>query len=105
MSATDIEKGTRWSTDIGTQLAQARVGIICLTPENVKEPWVIFEAGALSKTLENTFVCTYLLDIEPADLRFPLALFQATKTGKEDTRKLLGTINRAPLQMPSPMAA
>jgi len=95
MSATDIEKGTRWSTDIGTQLAQARVGIICLTPENVKEAWVVFEAGALSKTLENTFVCTYLLDIEPADLRFPLALFQATKAEKEDTRKLLGTINRA----------
>jgi hypothetical protein len=95
MSDADIEKGSRWSTDVGVQLQEARVGIICLTPESITEPWVLFEAGALSKTLENTFVCTYLFDLDTSDLTWPLALFQATKNNREDTRKLLGTLNRA----------
>jgi hypothetical protein len=95
MSAADVEKGARWSTDIGLQLQEARVGIICLTPENVAEPWILFEAGALSKTLDSTFVCTYLFDLEMSDLTWPLALFQGTKSEKDDTRKLLRTVNRA----------
>jgi hypothetical protein len=27
------------------------VGIICLTPENWEKAWILFEAGALSKTV------------------------------------------------------
>jgi len=72
------------------------VGLICLSPENIEAPWILFEAGALSKTLENTFVCPYLLDLRPADiLQSPLVQFQATVAEKEDTRKLLHTINKA----------
>jgi hypothetical protein len=95
MSASDIEQGTRWSTEIAAQLQESRVGIICLTPENLKEPWILFESGALSKTLDKTYVCTYLVGLEPADLSWPLAMFQATKADEQSTRKLLHTINSA----------
>jgi hypothetical protein len=56
MSAEDIDAGTRWGSEVTNELAETRCGIICLTQENQKAPWVLFEAGALSKTLEKTFV-------------------------------------------------
>jgi|ERR1017187_6709341 hypothetical protein len=95
LSASDIEQGTRWSTEVSLQLQESRVGIVCLTPENLREPWILFEAGALSKTIANTFVCTYLIDLEITDVSWPLAMFQATKADKEPTRKLLQSINKA----------
>ena len=95
MSAADIDKGTRWSSDIAVQLEEAKVGIICLTPENLEAQWILFEAGALSKTLEKTYVCPYLFQVEPTDVKGPLVQFQHTKAIKDDTRKLLHTINKA----------
>lgn len=95
MSESDIDKGGRWSEDTASELHSAKFGIICLTPENLKEPWILFEAGALSKTLEKTFVCPYLFELEPTDVSWPLAQFQATCAKKEDTKALLNTINGA----------
>src|SRR5262249_46316277 len=79
VSVADIEKGSRWGADIAGKLAECRVGLICLTPENLFAPWLLFEAGALAKTLEQTSVCPYLLDLQFADIRDPLAQFQATR--------------------------
>ena len=93
MSADDIEKGTRWRSGIATELEQSSVGIICLTRENLDSTWIHFEAGALSKQQQNTYVCTLLFDLEPTDIREPLAQFQATKAEKSDLRKLVSTIN------------
>jgi TIR domain len=55
VSLDDIEKGAPWSTDIAVQLGECRAGLICLTPENLSASWLLFEAGALSKTLDKTF--------------------------------------------------
>lgn len=95
MSSSDIDKGTRWGPDIARHLESSALGIICLTPENLTAPWILFEAGALSKTLESTFVCPYLFDLEPAMVGQPLGQFQATRADREDTAKLLRTLNRA----------
>ena len=95
MSDVDIDKGTRWSTDIALQLSEAKVGLICLTPENLNAPWILFEAGALSKILEKTYVCPYLFQVEPTDIKGPLVQFQSTKANKDDTKKLIHTINQA----------
>src|SRR5207253_10986974 len=94
MSANDIEKGTRWRSGLASELEQASVSIICLTPENLEAPWLNFEAGALSKQQQDTYVCTFLFGLEPIDVREPLAQFQATKFDKEDVKKLVHTINR-----------
>ncbi|MEE8076839.1 MAG: toll/interleukin-1 receptor domain-containing protein [Candidatus Binatia bacterium] len=95
MSEADIKKGARWLQDIAHELEDTRIGLVCLTPENLAEPWLLFEAGALAKTLEETFVCPYLFDLEPSDIKGPLAQFQSTRAEKEDTRKLVQTINEA----------
>jgi hypothetical protein len=95
LSKADIDQGARWSTEIAVQLQDSKIGIICLTPENLREPWILFEAGALSKTLDQTFVCPYLIDLDTVDLEWPLAMFQATKADKESTKLLMKTINHA----------
>jgi hypothetical protein len=93
MSADDIEKGTRWRSGLASELEQSSVGIICLTRENLDSTWIHFEAGALSKQQQNTYVCTLIFDLEPTDVREPLAQFQATRATKDDLRKLIFTIN------------
>ncbi|MGZ4829279.1 MAG: toll/interleukin-1 receptor domain-containing protein [Candidatus Angelobacter sp.] len=77
MSTEDISAGTRWSAAIAGELETAHFGIICVTPDNVNAPWLQFEAGALSKTLANAFVCPYIFGLHPSELKGPLAQFQA----------------------------
>lgn len=93
ISSSDIEKGSRWGSEIAKQLDASRVGIICLTPENLTSEWVLFETGALSKTLESTYVCPYLYDLEPSLVRQPLGQFQATRANANDTRTLIHVLN------------
>jgi hypothetical protein len=88
----DIQKGIRWNDQIKNELEQSKVGIICLNKDNLQSEWVLFEAGALSKT-QDAHVCTFLLDISPADVKPPLGQFQHTLFVKEDIRKLVQTIN------------
>lgn len=95
LSATDIEKGSRWSADVASRLQDSRLGIICLTPGNLHADWILFESGALSKTLPNTYVCPLLFELHPADVKGPLAQFQATRANKEEVKQLLKTVNSA----------
>jgi hypothetical protein len=90
----DIEKGKRWSPEINENLENSKIGIFCLNQENLNEPWILFEAGAMAKT-KDAHVCTFLLDISPTDVQQPLGQFQHTKYEKEDIKKLVYTINTA----------
>ena len=103
MSATDIDKGARGLDEVSGRL-EMRVGISCLTPENMDAPWILYEAGALSKTInDKTRLCTYLLGgLRPQDVKPPLGMFQATNPNKQDTQKLVRTINRAVSNTPVP---
>jgi len=96
ISSKDIDPGARWSSDLAKQLEQIQFGIICLTPENLTAPWIHFEAGAVSKKLDDkTRLCPYLLGLEPTDIEGPLVQFQAVKADKSDTKKLVYTLNYA----------
>jgi TIR domain-containing protein len=89
-----IEKGAIWSSEINDALSTS-VGVLCVTQENKNAPWVLFEAGGLSKGLTKARVCPLLIDLEPKDLQPPLSTFQLTLVNREDVEKLLGTINAA----------
>jgi hypothetical protein len=97
LSKKDIDKGSRWHIELANALETTKVGIVCLTPENPLAPWLLFEAGALSKTVDRgTVVCTYLLaGLQPSDVRPPLSEFQATKAEKDETQQMLQSINKA----------
>ena len=90
--STDMGKGIRSHAEISTQLENTRVGVICLTEDNLTPPWILFESGAISKT-KDAHVCTFLLDIKPAAVAPPLGLFQSTTFQKRDVYQLLETIN------------
>jgi len=79
VSTQDIQKGQRWAEEIAEKLEEAQFGILCLTPENLEAPWLLFEADAIAKLRRNSRVCTYLLNVGPSDLAWPLAMFQATE--------------------------
>ncbi len=93
MSDFDIEKGKRWSQEIGKKLLSHKIGIICVTPENYKASWLLFEAGALSKSLGDAKVCPLLLGMSPSELSGPLTQFQATIFDKKDFFKLIKALN------------
>ena len=93
ISSEDIEKGARWIQDIGCQLEDTDIGIVCLTPENIEALWILFESGALAKALDRACVCTYLYGLRPGDLKGPLVQFMATQANKADTFRLLATLN------------
>jgi hypothetical protein len=97
MSANDIDKGARGLQEVTEKLQGMKVGITCLTRENLDAPWILYEAGALSKTIdERTRLCTLLLGgLTFTDVPPPLGMFQATKPEKTDIQKLLNTINHA----------
>ncbi len=89
----DVEKGTRWQTEISKELSESQIGILCVTRQNIHSDWILFEAGALSKTLEKPYVCPFLFGISNTDLAGPLKQFQTTEFEKTDVRRLLGVIN------------
>ncbi|MFH1268996.1 MAG: TIR domain-containing protein [Planctomycetota bacterium] len=100
VSSRDVDKGTLWPREISDNLQAASVGIICLTAENLAEPWLLFEAGALSRAIEKPVeeaarVCTFLHGLKPEDVPAPLGLFQATVAEEDDTLKMVRTINMA----------
>lgn len=79
LSEVDIEPGRRWGDAVAKELEASSFGIICVTRENISAPWVLFEAGALAKSLDGSKVIPILVDIEFKEISGPLAQFQAKK--------------------------
>lgn len=95
VSSEDIDKGARWSSDIAKELEDSTFGILCVTKDNLQAPWLSFEAGALSKTMDKSFVTPFLFDIKRSEVNGPILQFQSTVFEKEDIKKLIHTLNKA----------
>lgn len=96
VSSEDIDKGARWSTDIAKELEDSSFGILCVTKENLEAPWLLFEAGALSKMMDKGSVCPFLFDLKMAEIKEgPILQFQTTVFEKDDIKKLLLSLNKA----------
>lgn len=95
VSSEDIDKGARWSSDIAKELEDSTFGILCVTKDNVHAPWLSFEAGALSKTMDKSSVAPFLFDIKRAEVNGPILQFQSTIFDKDDVKKLLIALNKA----------
>jgi hypothetical protein len=93
MSEKDLPKGTRWNAEIGKKLETSTIGIFCLTPDNLTAPWINFEAGAVSKAVEDARVFTYLFELEYKQVEYPLAQFNHTKATQAETLRMLHDVN------------
>lgn len=92
MSAEDIGKGERWADILGRTLEEHDVGILCVTPENSIAPWLLFEAGALSKSLSRGRLFPLLLGMSPTELTGPLSGFQATVLERADMAAMMRSL-------------
>jgi len=96
----EIGTGKEWFAEINRMLKQADFVILCLTPENMKETWINYEAGAVfGKTEKTTKVCPYLIKTRPnfsrSALPAPLAYFNGVMADRSGTLKLVSDINKA----------
>ncbi len=94
MSSEDTNKGSRWSFEIAKELGAAAAGIICVVPGNHDAPWLNFEAGALSNAFGKDKVCPYLFRVKSTDFTGPIAQFQMSEANRDDTHRLLGSLNK-----------
>jgi hypothetical protein len=94
MSKEDISKGEIWFSGLSDTLAKTDFGILCLTAKNSTAPWILFEAGALSKGLSKSRVCPLLIDFGASSLTPPLSQFNAALPTRDEMLKLVQAINR-----------
>lgn len=95
MSAHDLNAGSRWGPELSIKLNSSNFGILCLTPENLNSPWMLFESGALAKSLDIASVVPYLIGLSMDDINYPLAQFQGVSADESGTLRLLESINMA----------
>jgi hypothetical protein len=92
----EIAKGSIWFEQVRQTLEAADAAIVCLTPENVGNAWMHFEAGAIAAKMSSKSpaqatarVYPYLFQMNGVELTGPLAQFQATTATEEDTVRLV----------------
>lgn len=95
VSTEDIYAGTRWQSEIASQLDESNFGIVCVTSENQTRPWLNFEAGALAKAVKISRVIPLAIDLKTTDVQLPLGQFQAQAATKEGFRAVLASLNEA----------
>ena len=94
ISSEDIAKGKKWFPELMGQLTKTSVSITFITPENVHSPWVYYEVGVIAAKNEGCIICPYLVGVEPNHVRdTPLGQFQCTSSKKDDTFRLIRSIN------------
>jgi len=93
LSSVDLEAGVRWTSDLADALGDMDHGIICVTPENREEPWIHFEAGALSKNPGKSKVMPCLFEIDILQLPPSLAQFNCRKCDEAGVWEIVKSIN------------
>lgn len=93
ISSQDVKAGDRWANELSLRLEQTDFGILCLTKENVDSAWILYEAGALSKSIDAGRIVPFLHGLEYSNLPGPLTHFQSVKADRDGTRKLVQTIS------------
>lgn len=93
MSQEDLTPGSIWFSEISKKIKESEYGILCITRENQKAPWLLWEAGALYRGFEDTRrVVPLLIDVDKNALAPPLSHFQVIDINdrKEIVRMLTG---------------
>lgn len=93
MSARDNEAGVRWSSVISGALEDSDFGVLCLTPTNLAAPWLLFEAGALSKSVDAARVVPLLWRLSTSDVTSPLSQFHMKSADEAGIRDIITSIN------------
>lgn len=95
MSSEDICSGSGWNQQIRSALNKSNFGIVFVTRDNRESTWLMFEAGALAKHVDEARVVPLIVDDEltPVMLSGPLAQLQAREANEDKIRRLIRDIN------------
>lgn len=94
ISTKGIENGEFISSSIKEGLNKCDNAILFLTIDNINNPWINFEAGAIAYKSSNAHIWPFAFNLDlNGDFSYsPFASRQATKFNKEDILKLLNAI-------------
>lgn len=67
VSTIGISSGTNWWNKIKKELKKCKLGILCITDENIKAPWIYFEAGAMTARSVPTIPILFCCNIRALD--------------------------------------
>lgn len=96
LSSTGIRAGDRWNEEINTQLEHTDFGILCVTPGNIKSPWLNYEAGALAKRVtERSRVVPITMGFAPSTLPAPLRQFNGVTDDEAGFKSLITSVAEA----------
>ncbi|TCU32298.1 TIR domain-containing protein [Rhizobium azibense] len=95
VSAAEIQTGERWLANVNANLTDHNFGISVVTPSNLNAPWLLYEAGALAKSLDKARLVPLLCGVEAIDIpNHPLQMFQWAVAAREtDMRKMVYMLN------------
>jgi hypothetical protein len=97
--SSEIKKGSVWFDELRRALGRSQAGLICLTPENLRSPWIYYEAGAIAGRLgaqgRESAIFTYFLGDEVDLQKTPLEPYQATLANEVETKKLVADVVEA----------
>lgn len=120
LSSKDLRSGSQWYEEIARALGKTKFGIVCLTPENLEAPWILFEGGAIAKTsaevqselttqgkaARKSYLCPYLIGgLKPAQIKAPFSHYYCRESSREDTLALFMDINSVLREVEGPDAA
>lgn len=99
LSTHDLHAGGVWTGQLFQALGgnEVQFGILCVTPENLKAPWMLFEAGVLARNaMKEDRVVPYLFDMgADATIGSPLSHLQQVKADYEGTLALVTSLNNS----------
>lgn len=75
VTESDIAGGLRWVDEIQSAIRTSDLAIVCVTKDSLLSPWINFELGILAAS--GSRVVPWVIDLEPSELRGPLAQYQA----------------------------
>jgi len=89
VSSLDIDSGEIWLTRMAAELKDTAIGIICITRKNMDSNWIMFESGAIFKSLGEANIFPILINLSLSGFRLPLSAFQAIESTKPGFTKLI----------------
>ncbi len=93
-SEESISSGELWVTKLKKALSEMNFGIAMVTKANMNAPYLLFEAGALSKTAEGRLV-PVRCNLRVLDLKGPFSLLQSRGVTEDDFWRLVSAVNAA----------
>jgi hypothetical protein len=92
--STDIPGGDDWRQTLRNALKESRMGILCITDNNLSNQWIVYEAGAMD--FNGIEVFPYVIgSLRFRDLPPPINHLQGARADKKGTESLILKINNA----------